>query len=325
MSSLPSLAAIRVFEAAARLENFSRAAEELGMSQAAVSYQIRTLEQALGVSLFRREKGRVMLSAEAADLSVQTSAAFATLRDAFDRLRDEDASQLTVNSFSSFANLWLGGRIGGFQLSHPDLAVRLTVEDRINDFARDDIDVAVRGGLGDWPGLHAQLLMRSLFAPMASPAYVADHGPFDTPEQIAAGRLLSPQDRWWATWFAAVGLTALPPPAPGIRFDSQSVEGSAALAGQGIALLNPVYWDEAVREGRLVQLFPATYSGSSLWVVCREHQRNQAKIKAFRDWAVAEAERGPWGEAVRAAPQLDDLHASILPGSGRSPLASKLA
>ena len=302
MRSLPSLAAVRVFEAAARHQNFTSAAEELGMSQAAVSYQVKGLEAALGVPLFVRARGRVALSDAGAQLAGQITSAFDTLDDAFSRLRAEDASMLRINSFQSFSMRWLATRLGGFQLGHPDLAVQLMVKDGLTDFAREDVDVAIRGGKGDWPGLYAQFLMRMLYAPMASPAFIAEHGPLDTAEQLARARLLSPDDIWWNRWFAHAGITEPRPPQTGIRLDSQTIEGSAAVAGQGVAILNPVFWHEELRDGRLVQLGEPLFFSSSLWIVCPEHKRNQPKVKAFRDWAVAEAEADPLAELVRAPP-----------------------
>lgn len=303
MRRLPSLAAIRAFEAAARHENFTSAADELGMTQAAVSYQIKSLEGAVGLPLFLRERGRVSLTEAGAHLAGQVTAAFDLLDDAFLRLRDEDEAMLHVCSFLSFSMRWLAVRLGGFQVAHAGLAVRLHVEDGLSDFVRDNIDVSIRGGGGEWPGMHSQFLMRVLHAPMASPAFVAAQGPFDTPASIQQGRLLSPDDIWWARWFSKMGVTDPPPAQPGIRMDSQTIEGNAALAGQGIGMLNPVFWQEELAAGRLVQLGEAVYSSSSFWVVCPEHKRNQPKVKLFRDWIIAEAERDPMHEAIRMQPR----------------------
>jgi LysR family glycine cleavage system transcriptional activator len=302
MRHLPSLAAIRVFEAAARHQNFTSAALELGMSQAAVSYQIKSLEAALGVPLFVRERGRVSLVETSAMLAAQVTAAFDLLDDAFARAREDEESTLKVSGFTSFSNHWLATRLGSFQLGQTDLAVKLDVDDSLADFVRDDIDVAIRIGMGDWPNLHTQFLMRVCYAPMASPAFIAEHGPFDTSKQILDSRLLSPEDRWWGRWFASAGISDLPAAQPGIRLDSQTIEGNAAIAGQGIAILNPVFWPEELRDNRLVQLGDVLYGNSSLWVVCPEHKRNLTKVKAFRDWIISEAEKDPMKEIIRRPP-----------------------
>lgn len=301
MRNLPPLAAIRVFEAAARHENFTTAAEELGMSQAAVSYQVKSLEAWLGAPLFRRERGRVALLDAAAPLATQATAAFDLLNEAVARIRTADEALLTISSYGTFSNRWLAPRLGGFQLDQPNLAVRLDVSDTLVDFARDDADVAIRVGHGDWPGLYSQFLMRVQYAPMASPAFVAVHGPFDTPSAIMASRILSPDDRWWSRWSRHFGI-ADAPPAPAIRLDSQMVEGSAALAGQGIAMLDPALWAEELTDGRLVQIGAAIYGQASVWIVCAEHQRNQPKIKAFRDWLVQEADAHPMRAIIRLDP-----------------------
>lgn len=300
MRKLPSLAAIRAFEAAARHQNFTSAAEELGMTQAAVSYQIKSLETWLGVPLFLRERGRVTLLDAAIPLAHQATTAFDRLNEVIARLREEDEAMLTISAYATFSNRWLATRLGSFQLHQSDLAVRLYVNDGMVDFARNEADVAIRLGFDDWPGLHSQFLMRVHYAPMASPGFIAAHGPLDTPQQIMASRLLSPEDRWWINWSAHFCITDTPPSGI-IRLDSQMIEGSAAIAGQGIAMLDPALWEDELEDGRLVQLGPAIYGRSSLWVVCPEHQRNQPKVKLFRDWVIAEAEKDP----MRAITRLD--------------------
>ena len=170
MSRLPPLAAIRTFEAAGRLQNFSRAAEELGLTQAAVSYQIRQLEDRLGRALFVREKGRVRLSETGQRLLPAVSNAFATMGDAFAALGSDEADVLTINAATSFGGTWLSARIGGFQLAYPDLAVRMAMSNELVDFDASNVDVAIRIGRGVWPGLRADFLMRQYLAPIASPA-----------------------------------------------------------------------------------------------------------------------------------------------------------
>lgn len=298
MRRLPPLAAVRVFEAAARHQNFTSAAEELGMSQAAVSYQIKALEAVLGLPLFVRERGRVTLSETGGQLSSQVTLAFDALDDSFARVRDDDAATLRISAYTSFANRWLVTRLGGFQLGHPDIAVRLDADNKLADFARDDIDVAIRMGLGHWPDVHRRFLMRPLHAPMASPAFIELYGPFDTPVAIRAARLVNPDDRWWGRWFAQMGVADAPPPAAGIRLDSQTAEGAAALSGQGVAMLDPSFWIDELRDGRLVQLGEFVAGALGIWLVCPEHKRNLPRIKAFRDWIAAEAEKHPLREAL---------------------------
>lgn len=303
MRRLPPLAAVRVFEAAARHGNFTSAATELGMTQAAVSYQVKSLEQRLGVLLFARERGRVVLSGPGKQIAAQVSQAFDTLDDAFGRIREDDEKLLKISTFNSLAQQWLAPRLGGFQLAHPDLAVRLETADAPTDFARDDIDVALRGGFGGWPDLHVRFLMRYLIAPMASLGFIAEHGPLDTPARIMAARRISPEDSWWPRWSAYAGLSDPPPASVGIRLDSQPLEGAAAIAGHGVAILNPVFWRAELADGRLLQLGEAMLGRRSIWLVCPEHKRNSAKLQAFRDWITAEIARDPEAAVIREEPE----------------------
>src|SRR5690242_16039851 len=150
MRRLPPLASIRAFEAAARTENFTAAAAELGMTQAAVSYQVKSLEERLGAPLFVREKGRVRLTALGARLVPPLSGAFDAIETAFASHREEDESLLTVTTTHTFANTWLAWRLGAFQMEHPDLAVRMTTSNEMVDLSTGEADVAVRAGRGGW-------------------------------------------------------------------------------------------------------------------------------------------------------------------------------
>ncbi len=293
MRQIPPLPAVRVFEAAARHENFTQAATELGMTQAAVSYQIRLLEERLGVPLFVRSKRRVSLTDSGRTAAAQVSRAFDALDSAFARLRAEDESMLTISTSQTFANTWFAWRLGGFQMGHPDMAVRLFATDQLADFVTDDVDVAVRAGREPaWPGLHTELLFRINFTPMGSPAFLERHGGCREPADLLRMPLISPQDPWWAWWLREAGVD-VPDGVirPGIRLDSQAHEGNAAIAGQGMAMLTPFFWRVDLAEGRLVRPFEQLSSrGYGYWLVYPEHRRNVRKIKRFREWLLAEIE-----------------------------------
>jgi LysR family transcriptional regulator, glycine cleavage system transcriptional activator len=292
MSRIPPLAAVRAFEAAARLENFSRAAEELGLTQAAVSYQIRQLEDRLGRALFVREKGRVRLSETGQRLLPAISSAFAAMADAFAALGADEADVLTIDAVTSFGGAWLASRIGRFQLAYPDLAVRLSMSNRVIDFDASNVDVAIRIGKGDWPGLRADFLMRQAIAPICSPAFVATERLAEPVDLLRVERL-APNDSWWADWFAAAGVPT-PPPATrrGIELDSQLQEASAVEAGFGIAMMTPLYWQAEIDSGRLVQPFDTLlYTDRGLWLVHRENRVGVRKIERFREWLHAELAR----------------------------------
>lgn len=289
MRRLPPLSAVRAFEAAARHENFTLAAGELGMTQAAISYQIRLLEERLGVALFVRSKQRVTLSDAGRRVAPLVSAALDGIADAFEGLVDEDEGVLAISTAQTFASNWLAPRLGGFQIQRPELAVRLLTSNALTDFARDDVDVAVRLGSGPWPGLRRHFLFCLYATPLCTPEF-RDRHRLERPEDLLRVPRLNAQDWWWKPWFEAAGVASEDePPQHGIRLDSQALEGNAALAGHGVGLLTPLYWRNEIAAGRLVRPFDlVVVSGPALWLVYPEGKRGRAKIRAFRDWLLAE-------------------------------------
>ncbi|HEY1124732.1 MAG TPA: LysR substrate-binding domain-containing protein [Sphingobium sp.] len=288
---LPPLAAVRAFEAAARLLNFTEAARELGMTQAAVSYQIKLLEERLGTALFDRIGRRIELSPQGQALAPVIVRAFDEMRGGFAALSTDNAAVLTISCSNSFAHLWLAPRIGRFQMRQPHLAVRIHASNTLIDLARERIDVAVRGSATThWPGLDAEFLAPTRIAPMCSPDFIARSGPFDTPADLLKAVRLSPEDYWWNEWFAALGVDEMsvagPPP---LVLDSQQMEGRAAIAGQGIAILSPFFWRAEIEAGQLVEPVPSYVIETRRYRVVYPHaNRNLPKIKAFRDWIRAE-------------------------------------
>src|SRR3569833_3218785 len=199
--TLPPLAAIRVFEAAARHLSFTTAAAELGMTQAAVSYQLKLLEERLGAPLFLRRPRALALTEAGQWLAPRTSEAFDLLRDAYARFGRQEQSTLTVNTMHTFAAQWLSPRLGRFQLLHPKIAVRMETTQRLVDFAREEVDVVVRSGKGKWEGLSALKLVDVRFTPMLSPQLAATVGGLKTHEDLLTVPLLDPIDPWWDHWF----------------------------------------------------------------------------------------------------------------------------
>lgn len=293
MRRLPPLSAVRVFEAAARHENFTTAAAELGMTQAAVSYQVKALEERLGTPLFERVRGRAVLTRLGQRLAVPLAQAFDGIEAAFAAARADDEALLTIATTNTFATAWLAWRIGGFQVAHPSLAVRMLTSDGLTDFARDDVDVAIRAGLGGWAPLDEQMLFQIDFTPMCSPAFLAAHGGTIAVEDLARLPQISPHDPWWEVWLRDAGLAPTGDASPrGIRLDSQAAEGAAAMTGQGVAMLTPFFWRNDLAEGKLVQLFDQLSSrGYGYWLVCPAERRSVPKIKRFREWLVEEIKR----------------------------------
>jgi LysR family transcriptional regulator, glycine cleavage system transcriptional activator len=290
--ALPPLAALRCFEAAARHESFTRAAEELGMTQAAVSYQIKVLEDRIGGPLFLRGARGVVLSETGRRLAPGVADAFARLRAAFADLSDSSDNILSITSLATFATNWLVPRIGAFQLAHPDIAVRLDASNKLVDFTREDVDIGVRSGGGAWPGLVAHPLLAAAFTPMMSPGLLESAGPLSAPSDLLKLTLIDPTDYWWGDWFVAAGLEAPDlSKQRGIRVENQQLAGRAALAGQGVAILMPALFTEELADGRLVQPFPLVQqhaNESHYWLVYPEARRRSPKIRAFRDWILKE-------------------------------------
>jgi len=291
MVRLPPLSAVRVFEAAARRQNFTQAAAELGMTQAAVSYQIRLLEERLGVPLFARIKGRVSLTDAGRRIAPLVGTAFETLEEAFSGLVADDQALLSVSTAQTLATAWLAPRLGAFQVRHPDLAVRLSSDNRLIDFSTGEFHAAIRVGRGDWPGLRCHFLFRLNFSPICSAEFAARNR-LERPEQLLEVPRLSPGDDWWRDWLAEAGVEVGSRGAdPGLVLDNQVMEANAAFAGAGIAMMTPMFWRGELASGRLVQPFPLIHvTGRSHWLVYPEGRRNQPKIAAFRDWILAEAE-----------------------------------
>lgn len=293
MRQLPPLAAVRVFEAAARHGNFTRAADELGMTQAAVSHQVKLLEDRVGGALFRRSARGVTLTELGAALAPAATAALDQIARAFAEAKGERAQTLGITAVVSMGTLWLAPRLGGFMAANPQLSVRLDTSNQMADFADGAVDVGIRSGLGPWPPLRADLLFRWYCSPMMAPEVLAAHGPVRHPSDLLRFPRAVADDEWWQTWFRSVGVTVGPAdfPPSGLLLESQILEGTAALAGQGVAMLTPALWRRELRDGRLVQPFAASarFEGG-YWLVYPEGALRLPKVRRFRDWLLAEVE-----------------------------------
>jgi LysR family glycine cleavage system transcriptional activator len=307
---LPPLAAVRCFEAAARHESFTRAAEELGMTQAAMSYQIKLLEERVGPLFLRKARG-VTLTETGRRLAPAIRSAFDELRSAFENLQQTAEGVLAITGVQTFASNWLVPRLGAFQAAHPGIAVRLDLSPRLVDFTREDFDVGIRHvRSGRARGLAVHPLMAVEFTPMLSPRLLEQFGPLRTPADLLKLPLLEPSDEWWPAWFAAAGVAAPDLAArPGMRLGTQHLIGKAAVAGQGVAMLTPAFFCDDLADGRLVRPFALmAREQGDFCLVYPEARRRSAKIKAFRDWILAtlaaerQAGHGAAPEAGNAAP-----------------------
>lgn len=287
---LPPLNTFRVFEAAARHLSFTQAASELGMTQAAVSYQIKLLEDRLGVALFRRLTRQLALTDAGQKLSPVVTETFQRLRTAISDLTEGAEGVLSISSINTFATNWLVPRLGRFQVAQPKIAVRLEANARLVDFAREDVDVGIRGGAGRWPGLVAVPLMTVELSPMVAPALLAKVGGVTRPRDLLKLPLLAPDEENWERWFDAAGEPVqLQPTGPFSTFETQHMLGQAAMSGQGVALLTVGMFGDELEQGRLVQPFPTSVRlEQGYFLVYPETRAATPKIRAFEDWILAE-------------------------------------
>lgn len=283
------LNALRVFEAVARHGSFSRAADELGMTQTAVSYQIKLLEGHIGDQLFLRQPRQIVNTETAERMLPSVSKGLEHLGDAMLAAIQPSSQTLEIHSSPTFASHWLARNLGAFQLEHPGIAVRLLRVSKITDFGRDPADISIRWGVGPWPEHECHLLGRFSYAPMLSPSLAAGAGGISRPKHLLRLPIIGAQQDSWQTWFASAGLE---PPNLSVHkrhnYIEQDLCANAALAGQGVAILNHIYFAEDLASGRLIAPFNHHCSDEiGIWLVYPENRRNTPKIKAFREWISA--------------------------------------
>lgn len=293
LRQLPALNALKTFEAAARHESFSRAADELFVTHGAVSHQIRALEDALGTPLFLRDGKRVRLTDAGCRYAKDVRAALMSLADATRAVREgQRARRLVVSSMSSFSARWMTPRIGRFIERHPELDLELLSTNALTDFTRDDVDVAIRFGPGGYADLHTERLLDEVAFPVCAPTYNPGALPKTPAELAASPRLLRSDDQMWSAWFKAAGLTGMSEPRRGVMYQDSSNLLQAAIDGQGIALVRRSIATHELAAGRLVRLFDIDApSPSAYWFVCPPPLLSSARVQAFRTWLLEELER----------------------------------
>jgi len=287
--SLPPLAAVRAFEAAARHRSFTAAGAELGMTQAAVSYQIKVLEDRVGLPLFLRRARGVDLTPEGARLAERATEAFAILRTAFGEARQSSDEMLVISVLPTFAAQILAPRLGAFQIAHPAITTRVSVEARSVDLLGGEATMAIRAGLGRWPGLTAHYILPGEFTPMISPTFIDRHGNPSRPEDLLSMPLIDAEDEGWALWMKRAGLAAPTCTRRGALFGLQSLSAASAIAGHGVCLLNPHLFRTELARGDLIQPFEILAREEfSMYLVYPERRRNAPAVRAFRDWLLSE-------------------------------------
>jgi LysR family glycine cleavage system transcriptional activator len=283
---------LRAFEAAARHLSFTRAGEELRVTQAAVSQQVSKLEQHLGFPLFRRVKRRLFLTDAGQDYACKLRGIFQSLARATADLRAREApAGLTLRLPSSFANKWLVPRLHRFHARFPEIDLRLTAMGREVDFARDDIDLEIRHGDGHWPELQVEHLVGEEVFPVCSPDLPAEEPGLEKPADLLNHELLHvpgyPED--WAAWFAAAGLD-YPQQPRGVRFDQSIMALQAAAQGAGVALGRTPLVEEDLALKRLVAPFDLRLPAQgAYWIVYPRQPAPSVNLRSLRDWLLEEA------------------------------------
>ncbi|NQD74430.1 LysR substrate-binding domain-containing protein [Pseudomonas sp. CM27] len=288
---LPSLNALRVFEVVARHLNFRLAAEELGVTQAAVAQQVRGLEAGLEVRLFERLPRGLGLTDAGHAYSTSVRSALAMIDEAT-RLLRPTPSHLTVSVTPTFASKWLIPRLGHFAESHPDIDLRVLATDRLSHFHTDGVDLAVRYGQPPFAaGLNAELLMEPRVVAVASPALLAGMG---RPQGFAAlQRYVALHDahNFWPSFCATVFPGHPPPTARTVRFNQTSLAIEAAIGGQGIALASHAFVRDDIAVGRLVQVFPQHLQlDKAFYLVWPRKGQPIAVLETVRAWLKAQVD-----------------------------------
>ncbi len=297
---LPPLNALRAFEAAARHLSFTKAAEELNVTPAAVSHQVKALEEYCGQPLFRRLT-RALLLTDAGQ------AALPTLGEGFDRLAEAaatmrtavDSDTLTISASPSFAGKWLVRRLGRFQAAHPEINVRIEATLELADFARDNVDVGIRFGLGSYPGLRSDKLLSEEVFPVCAPRLIEGADGLRQPEDLRRFTLIhvswerqNESGSNWEMWLRTAGVTGVDV-GRGIEYSIESLAVQAAIEGHGVAMVNSGLVVDDLAAGRLVRPFALVLPTNFAYhLVSPEATAELPRIAAFREWILAEARAG---------------------------------
>jgi len=285
---LPPLSALRPFEAAARLESFSRAAEELHLTHGAVSRQVRALEDHVGAPLFSRHGKRVALTPTGRAFAERVRNALQEIAQAADAAgvarRD---GRLTVSVLPSLASRWLMPRLIRFMDANPKIEINVHTSNLLANFGADEVDIAIRYGRGPWPGLVCEKFLDDDYFPVASPKFNRGRLPRE-PRDLLKVRVMREDRDYWAKWFEAAGVPA-DAPLEGPAFNDSSYSLAAAARGEGVAMARSSIVGEDLERGVLKRLFDISVrSVESYWFVSPRELADMPKVKAFRDWVKSE-------------------------------------
>jgi LysR family glycine cleavage system transcriptional activator len=296
---LPPLNALPSFEAAARHLSFSKAADELHVTHGAVSRAIRNLEKHLGVLLFARGIRSVRLTQLGASYAADVRRILDQLAAATLVTSGQQSAVLNVSTLDALASRWLVPRLFRFRRSHPDIDVRLSTSERLADFVSDGIDVAIRYGRGQYPGLTSELLMGEDVFPVCSPVLLDGPHPLQTPADLRHHTLIHDYFHIdWAMWLKTAGIEGVDPH-KGPTFHSSEHVVQAAVQGEGVALGRSALVADDIAAGRLVRPFELSLPAElAYYVVCLPAALKSKKVAVFRDWLLAEA------RSTQPSPQL---------------------
>ncbi|MFJ2989196.1 transcriptional regulator GcvA [Collimonas sp. NPDC087041] len=289
LRKLPNLSALRAFEAAARSDSFSRAAEEIFVTPGAISHQIRALELELGVPLFMRNGKRITITAQGQRFAAIIRKSLNEIAIAAEALKlDATQKRITISALPSFAARWLAPRLWKFIDLHPDTEVVLQSSNHLNDLEREPIDVGLRYGLGNYPGLVVEKLMDDFYYPVASPQYRGGKLP-KTPQELEQCSLLRMDtESSWLPWFEAAGVD-LVEPTGGLLIEDASMLLRSASDGLGIALTRHALALQEIASGELVRLFDVVARCPlSYYFACTKEAMDKPQVQAFHRWLTAE-------------------------------------
>jgi LysR family glycine cleavage system transcriptional activator len=294
---LPPISALRAFEAAARLKSFTMAADELGLTQSAISHQIHGLEDHLGIELFHREPRRITLTVKGEALAIAVREGLRVVADAIRELSKTDTGpRLTVSTLPGFAVKWLFPRLIRFDEQHPAIELAIATTGQLADFSAGEADVAIRYGTGRYPGLHVEKILEETMFPVCAPRLMTGPKALRAPADLKNVPLLHDdilrldgRSPGWQSWIEAAGIEGIDL-AKGRRFGQSNMSIQAAIEGLGVALGRlPLVMDD-LAAGRLVRPFDlAIPTGYDYYFVCPQRQLATPKIAAFRTWLLAEA------------------------------------
>lgn len=282
---LPSTSALAAFEAVARLGSFSAAAEELALTQGAISRQIAVLEDQLQVKLFERGPRGVTSTDEGRDYARSIAEALVLIRSAtLEAMTRSQGNSLTLAILPTFGTRWLMPRIRDFVTAHPDITLNFATRIGKFDFEAEGIDAAIHIGQPDWPGATCTFLMNELVEPMCSPQFLSEN-PISQPQDLGGFTLLHLASRSgaWEHWFQSLGLHA--PPARVMRFEQFATAAQACIAGLGVALLPRFLVEAELESGALVSAYPhPVVSPSAYYLVAPRATSHKRPITLLRDW-----------------------------------------